>query len=81
MLRSRSSPQQFCGVQRFQIHHARAFYQRQKKIRHLSQHVKHGQHAQQRVAWADFDPVEYCFHFSQQVRVGEHHAFGIGGGS
>src|SRR5205807_2824999 len=39
-------------VQRLQVHYARAFHQRQKQIRHLRQHVKHGQYAEQRVGWA-----------------------------
>ena len=75
------SPQEFGSVQSLQINYARAFYQRQQQIGHLRQHVKHGQHAQQRIGRADVDPVKYRFHFAQKVGVGEHHALGVGGGA
>ena len=65
-------------VQRLQVHHARAFHQRQKQIRHLRQHVKHGQYAEQRVGWAQVDPIEHRFDLALEVGVGKHHALGIG---
>ena len=74
-------PQQFGRIQSFQINDARAFHQRQKQIRHLRQHVKHGQHTEQRVGRPDIHPVEHRFHFTQKVGVRQHHALGIGGGS
>ncbi len=60
------SPQKLGRVQSLQIHNARAFHQRQQQIGHLCQHVKHGQHAQQRVRRPEVDPVKYSFHFAQE---------------
>ena len=78
MLRSLQRPQKFGGVQRFEINHARTLDQGQQQIRHLRQHVKHGQHAEQCVGGSDVDPVEYGLHFAQEVGVGQHHALGVG---
>ena len=75
------SAQKLGRVQSLQVDHARAFHQRQKQIRHLCQHVKHRQHAQQRVGGSEVDPIEHGFHFTQKVGVGKHHALGVGGGS
>ena len=73
------SPQQLGGIQRFQVDDTRSLDQRQQQICHLRQHVKQGQHAQQRVVRPQIDPVENRFHFGQKVRVRQHHALGVGG--
>ena len=74
-------PQQFGGVQRFEVDHARAFHQRQQQVRHLRQHVEHGQDAQHRVGRADLQQAENRIHFTQQVGVRELHTLGIGRGA
>ena len=79
MLRSCSARQQFRGVESFEINDARALDQREQQVRHLRQHVKERQHAEQGVAGADIDPVEDGFDLAKDVGVSEHHAFGIGG--
>ncbi len=71
-------PQQFRGVQCFQIDHLRALHQRQQQIRHLGEHMKERQHSEHRIVRTDLRPFEYRFHFAQQVGVGKHHALGIG---
>ena len=73
--------QQFSRVQGFEIDDARAFHQWKEQIGHLRENVEHGQNAQQRVGWAEIDPVEYGFHFAQKIRMSEHYPLGIGGGS
>ncbi len=72
-------PQQFGSVQRFEIYDARSLDQREKQVGHLGQHVKQGQHAEQSVARAKFDPVKNGFDLAQKIRVSQHHALGIGG--
>ncbi len=73
--------QQFGGVQRFQIDHPRALYQRQQKIGHLGEHVKQRQHAEHGIFRTDVRPAEYRFNLTQQIGVREHHSLGIGGGA
>ena len=52
-------PQQFGGVQCFQIDDAGALHQRQQQIGHLGEHVKERQHAEHGVVRADVRPSEY----------------------
>ena len=70
-------PQQFCGIQRFQIDNSGALHQRQQKICHLGEHVEERQHPKHGVFRADVGPAEYRFDFAQQIGVREHHALGI----
>ena len=71
----------FGGVQRFEVHHSRALHQGKQKIRHLRQHMEHGEHTEQRVRRADVDPMEYRFHFALKIGVSQHYPFRIRSGA
>src|ERR1700733_10083985 len=43
--------------------------------------MKKRKHAEQRVPRADISPSEYSPHFAHEIRVREHHPFGISGGA
>ena len=73
--------QQFGGVQRLQVDDARAIEQRQEKIRHLREDMKHRENSQQRIRRADLHGGEHRIRFADEVGVGEHDALRIGGGA
>ncbi len=53
------SAQQFGGVQRFEIHDTRAVEQRQEKVRHLREDVKHRENSEERIGRVDLDYREH----------------------
>ncbi len=75
------SAQQFGGVERFEIDDARAIEQRQEKVGHLREDMKHGENSQQRILGANLDYPEHRIRLADEVGVGEHDALWIGGGA
>ena len=75
------SAQQFGRVQRFEVDDARAVKQGQEKVRHLREHVKHGENSEQGILRTNLDYREHRIRLADEVGVGEHDAFGIGSGA
>ena len=68
-------------VQRLEIHDAGADRERQQQVGELRERMEQRQHAENRVLLGDVDDGERRIALGQQVRVGQHHAFRIGGGA
>src|ERR1017187_10262350 len=75
------SPQQLGGVECGKINYAGSRDQGQQQVCHLGKNVEERQDSQNGVRWTYMRPRKNGFSLAQEIGVGEHHAFGVGGGA
>src|SRR5439155_13981532 len=73
--------QQFSCIERRKKHRTCSSHERQQQIRHLRKHMEQRKHTKNRILRPNMRPRKNTFSLAQQIRMCEHYALGIGGGS